>query len=358
MPIIPEQGESGASGFWTRISARIVLMLGFAYAASWWADQRFYSHFGIAPQDVGLTPTGGLGDIVGAIIRIGLWVAIALLALGVLPVLAVAAAGYAIEAKPEQGRGRRVVATLLAIVSGGLAFTVYGGLVGWIYAAAAGFVMLACLFGWWFFSPTRPAWKWSNVVAHLRAVSPKAAGQSLRSRWNARKARRRLSVEERRELDDKRIELDKNMSVKPTWPKTLECFSRTRTSWVMRVLDVFSIVAVVGLLLVDLPDDAARAGGCVVDNPTQAVKGIGAPIDFVHLILLDVYAQPATIAWIGSTTPPPSIDQNPFSGVYLGTSNGTAVVYRPTSPTTLLRLPASDITVSVDPTTKTCKEAH
>src|SRR5258707_904862 len=74
------------SGFWTRISARVVLMLGFAYAASWWADQRFYSHFGIAPQDIGLTPSGGLSDIIGAIVRLGLWVALALVVLGGLPV--------------------------------------------------------------------------------------------------------------------------------------------------------------------------------------------------------------------------------------------------------------------------------
>jgi len=341
MPNIP--GQSAASGFWTRVSARIVLMLGFAYAASWWAEQRFYSHFGIAPQDVGLTPSGGLSDIIGAIVRLGLWVAIALLALGVLPVLAVAAAGYAIEAKPEQGGGRRVVATVLAIAAGGLAFAVYGWLAGWIYAAAAGFVMLVCVFAWWFFSPTRPSWKWSNVVAHLRA--PIVALQSRPSRRKARKARTR----------DTGGEVDKQ--VKPPWPETLEEFNRTRTSWAMKVLDVFSIIAVVGLLLVDLPDDAARAGGCVVDHPNLAVKGIGAPVNFVHLVLLDVYAQPASITWIGATLPP-TIDQNPFSGVYLGTANGTAVVYRPTSPATLLRLPASDITITLNPTTETCKEAH
>lgn len=258
-------------------------MLGFAYAASWWADQRFYSAFGIAPQDIGLTPSGGLSDIVGAIVRLGLWVAIALIVLGLLPVIAVSAAGFSIEA-PKQGRGRRIAATVLAVAAGIVAFLAYGWLAGWIYAGAAGFVLLLAVFVWW-------------------------------------------------------------------------TFSETRAGWALKVLDAFIVVAVVGLLLVDLPDDAAGAAACVVDNPSLAVKGINAPIGFVHLMLLDVYAQPATITWIGSQ-PPVGIDQNPFSGVYLGTSNGTAVVYRPGSPARLVRFPAGDVTVTLNPRGKTCKQAH
>src|SRR5947209_8788396 len=84
-------------GWWTGVTGRVVLMLGFAYASLWWSYERFYSGFGVSPQDVGLTPTGGLSDIIGAIVRLGLWLALALLVLGLLPVLAVSAAGFVIE---------------------------------------------------------------------------------------------------------------------------------------------------------------------------------------------------------------------------------------------------------------------
>src|SRR5581483_5690087 len=110
-------------------------------------------------------------------------------------------------------------------------------------------------------------------------------------------------------------------------------------------LDAFSIIAVVGLLLVDLPNDASSAAICVVKTPGYAVKGIGAPLRFVHLILLDVYAQPATITWIGAQ-PPTSFDQNPFRGIYLGTSGATAIIYEQADPPRLLRIPASDITMT------------
>lgn len=88
--------------WWASAAARILLMLGLAYASVWWSYQRFYAMFGVAPQDVGLVPNGGLSDIVGAVLRLGAWLTIALLALAVLPVIAVSAAGYIIERRPKR----------------------------------------------------------------------------------------------------------------------------------------------------------------------------------------------------------------------------------------------------------------
>lgn len=283
-------------GLWTGLAARIVLMLGFAFAASWWSYQRFYSPFGIAPQDIGLTPSGGLSDIVGAIVRLGLWLALALIVLGLLPVLAVSAAAFAREAGATGWRRRGVLA--LSAGAGGFAFVVYGWLTDWIFAGAATAVGVVAFLVW----------------SHLAS---------------AQKHRRR---------------------------RTFDSFVAGRFKWGLVVLDAFSIVAVVGLLLVDLPDDAARAARCVVGQGRLAVKGIGAPVSFVHLTLLDVYAQPAAITWI-SSTPPPDLERT-FDAVYLGTSGGWVVAYRKTTPPHLVRIPAGDVTVKIDPSITTCPEAH
>jgi hypothetical protein len=284
------------SGLWTGLAGRIVLMLGFAFASSWWSYQQFYSHLGIAPQDIGLTPSGGLSDIIGGIVRLGLWLALALIVLGLLPVLAVSATAYASET--GAGGRRRAFARLISLGAGGFAVVVYWWLTGWVFALAATLVGALSFLVWRHFAF--------------------AQGQHRK--------------------------------------RTLHTFVAARKKWALAVLDVFSVVAVVGLLLVDLPDDAARAAQCVVGQGRLAVKGIGAPVSFIHLTLLDVYAQPATISWI-SSSPPPNVERT-FDAVYLGTSGGWVVAYRKTTPPQLVRFPAGSVIVRIDPSAMTCREAH
>jgi hypothetical protein len=162
----------GKTSWFAALGVRVVLVLGVAYVSLWWSYQQFYSVFGVAPEDVGFTPSGGLGDIIGAVLRLGLWLSVALIVLGLLPVAVVGAVMYAIERKRDTRggphgpiadlksarewlRGETVKSTdeapseprilwksRIAVWAGtfvGVAFLgalvlAYGALIGWIYA--------------------------------------------------------------------------------------------------------------------------------------------------------------------------------------------------------------------------------
>ena len=53
-------------------------MFGLAYASVWLAYQRFCAAFHVTAQDVGLGPSGGLGDVISIVARLGVWLAIVL----------------------------------------------------------------------------------------------------------------------------------------------------------------------------------------------------------------------------------------------------------------------------------------
>jgi hypothetical protein len=294
------------TGWWTGLAGRMLLMLGLAYAALWWSYERFYDPFGVAPQDVGLTPSGGLSDIIGAILRLGIWLALALILLGLLPVIAVSASAYVVENDPVKNwrKDRHVwVASLIALLAAAASVVVYVWLTGWPFTIAAALVAVLAVITWWY-----------------NARHPKGKAQP-----------------------------DKPQSGFRAW-------ALARKTYPLRVFDVFVFVAIIGLFLVDLPGDAADAADCVLGPKPHAVNGIGAPWSVIHLTLLDVHAQPAVITPT-TTTVPPKVPRGPFNAVYLGTANGWALFYRKT-PSRLLRYPAGDVLIEINPKTKTCSAAH
>jgi hypothetical protein len=336
----------GKTSWFAALAARIVLVLGVAYVSLWWSYQQFYSVFGVTPDDIGLTLSGGLGDIIGAVLRLGLWLSVALLILGLLPVAVVALVMYAIERRSD-GRGahRGPIASLNAmraslraeavkgrsevggdakqhqkaamavwfvaligvLVFAGLVF-LYVSLVGWIYASVVMSLIVLMTLVWWSLGASTPIKK---------AEPDKPAGFTLRW-WDARQ-----------------------------W-------------WLLRASDVFLVVAVVGVLFIDLPQDAHEVAMKLLaraDTPLECkVPAMGAPINRFELDLLAVHALPATFAV--DKLPDGLPAERPFSGIYLGTSDGSLVIYRKASKQ-ILRIPTSSgISVRLDAGLKGCPGVH
>jgi hypothetical protein len=120
------------------------------------------------------------------------------------------------------------------------------------------------------------------------------------------------------------------------------------------------VVAVVGVLFIDLPRDAHEVAKKLLARVNTVreckVPAIGAPIDWFELDLLAVHALPASFA---TGTPTKGLpEERPFRGVYLGTANGWLVIYRKTT-RQVLRIPASSgISVRVDAGLKGCPGVH
>jgi hypothetical protein len=337
----------GKTSWFAALGVRVVLVLGVAYVSLWWSYQEFYSVFGVAPDDVGFTPSGGLGDIIGAVLRLGLWLSVALIVLGLLPVAVVGAVMYAIERKRDTRdgphgpiadlkaarewlRGETVQSTdeatseprtpwksriaVWAVTIGGAFFLAvlvfaYGKLIGWIYAGVVIALIVMITFGWGSLG--------ASVPVEKAAAGDTPAGFTVRW-WQARQ-----------------------------W-------------WLLRTSDIFLVVAVVGVLFIDLPRDAhevARKLLARVNTVRECkVPAIGAPIDWFELDLLGVHALPARFA--ADTLPKGLPEERPFSGVYLGTANGWLVIYRKTT-RQVLRIPASSgISVRVDAGLKGCPGVH
>jgi hypothetical protein len=336
----------GKTSWLAALAARVVFVLGVAYVSLWWSYQQFYSVFGVTPDDVGFTPNGGLGDIIGAVLRLGLWLTVALLALGLLPVAVVGAFTYAIEkswdtrgepngpiavlravreslrlgpvtsppdTKTKNNSGRKSgtavwVATLIGVlVLAGLAW-LYVSITGWIYASVAISLIVLTGLGWWSLATSIPV---------KRADRHKPKGFAVRW-WTARQ-----------------------------W-------------WLLRVSDVFLVVAVVGVLFIDLPMDAHEVATKLLARANTQneckVPAIGAPIDWFELDLLAVHALPAKFAVEKLPTGLPT--ERPFGGIYLGTANGSLVIYRKTTKQ-VLRIPtASGVSIRIDAGLKGCPGVH
>jgi hypothetical protein len=116
---------------------------------------------------------------------------------------------------------------------------------------------------------------------------------------------------------------------------------------------IFLAAAVVGIAFLDLPTDAAEAGACVV-NEGKSVPSLNVPLPGLHLPILSVHAQPATLTWL-TTTPPPDIDR--LHVVFLGQTGGSIVVYDLTNDRTS-RIPAGSAIVNIDPSTPKCSGVH
>ena len=300
----------GKTSWLAALVTRVVLVLGLAYVSLWWSYQHFYSVFAISPDDVGLAPSGGgFGDVFGAVLRLGLWLSIALLALGLLPVICIALALYAIE-HPRIGGGptERVGAAFLAL-----------GLLAAIIFANAKFVSLA----------------YAGVVIAVVVLVTFVC-------W-------RRAV--RHPIGDG-----------PTPPFSARWWS-ARQKWLLRMSDLFLVIAVIGVLFIDLPGDAHDVARTLLKEAGTKneckVPGIGAPLGRFRLDLLNVRGIPATFAV--ATLPRGLPSQRPFDGIYLGSANGWIVIYQKVNESKgrILRIPnSSGASIIVDARLPNCEGVH
>jgi hypothetical protein len=313
----------------TKLLGTAVVALGLAYACLWWSFQRFYGEFGVSPQDAGLAPSGSPTDLAAAALQLGVWLMIALLVLAIVPTLAVAAAeiaaGYRNTAQaaprkhsqrrrhddrdPEADARRRglaissAIALLLAAASGWLYWWLVDSLTGLSVIGAA-----AAVFG---------------LVRY--AVTPAVAGLRTRTQPSGSGKDRLGGV-----ID------------------TVERATPLRLAF-----GVFLAAAIVGIAFLDLPSDAAQAGACSAKG-IQAVPELNIPIPHLHLPILSVHAQPASLIWL-TGTPPEGININHI--VYLGQSGSSIVVYDPTA-RHAERIPASSVIVNVAAHSTHCPQVH
>jgi hypothetical protein len=304
-----------------------VLAFGLAYACLWWSFQRFYAPFGVSPQDVGLAPSGTSADLPGAALQLGIWLIIGLTIMAVLPTLCVLALEMAKDSKTSS-----IPAVAIAIVLAAATVGIYWWLVDhWkgvitIGVAAAGFAVVQ--YG---LKPTARTLKLVPSETTVRQPSPDAqAGAKLDGTTEALGERGGL----RGWLG--RLGADEDLA-----PRLTLAFG------------IFLAAAVVGLAFLDLPTDAAEAGNCVVKDG-KSVPSLNIPLPRLHLPILSVHAQPATLTWL-ITSPPSDIDNSHV--VYLGQTGGSIVVYDLTNKRTN-RIPSGMATVNIDPTTKKCPGVH
>ncbi len=297
------------TGLLAGLATRVVLVLGVAYVSLWWSYQHFYSTFAVSPDDVGLSPTGGgLGDVFNALLRLGLWLSIALLALGLLPVACVAFALYAIEHPSHKAAS--IGAALLALGLLVVTFFANRPFVDNVYAGVVvALIVVVTLVCW--------------LLARSSPIDPKTAPAEFAQLW---------------------------------WEK--------RQRWLLSICDLFLVIAVIGVLFIDLPGDAHNVAETLLADagtPSQCkVPGIGAPFGRFRLDLLSVHGTPARFA--AAKLPSGLPTGTPFDGIYLGTANGWIVIYEKGSdgaPDRVLRLPASSgASIIVDAGLPNCPGVH
>ena len=136
-----------------------------------------------------------------------------------------------------------------------------------------------------------------------------------------------------------------------------------RQRWLLRISDLFLVLAVIGVLFVDLPGDAHDVATTLLDNAGTRneckVPGMGAPVGRFRLDLLNVRGIPATFAV--STLPHGLPSRRPFGGIYLGTANGWIVIYQKISDSKgrVLRIPTSSgASIIVDAGLPNCNGVH
>ena len=111
--------------------------------------------------------------------------------------------------------------------------------------------------------------------------------------------------------------------------------------------------AIVGITFIDLPTDSAEAGECAATE-SKSVPALNLPLPGLHLPILSVHAQPASLNWL-TGSPPAGLHSSDL--VYLGQASGSVVVYdravRKAS-----RIPAGAVVVTVDSTVAACPGVH
>jgi hypothetical protein len=272
----------------------LLAAFGLAYACLWWSYQRFYGEFGVAPQDVGLAPSGSASDIAGSALQLGIWLLVALAVMAFLPLAALVAVEAAADCWPRDKR-RAVLFAAAAAVLIALAGVVYW----WLVDGPRGLALLAVA---------------SAIFLLVFSVSRTLSSSS----------------------------------------STLTALGETVPVTVPRVAVAIALAAaVIGITVFDLPDDAAGAARCARRH-VQSVPSLNLPIGGVHLPILGVHAQPATVSWLGASTQPLPTPEN---AVYLGQANGTIVLYdRETHQA--LRFPSGDLAIRVDPRVRHCPGVH
>ena len=354
----------GKTGLLAALVTRVVLVLGLAYVSLWWSYQHFYGVFAISPDDVGLAPSGGgLGDVFGAVLRLGLWLSIALLALGLLPVFCIGLALYAFERTRERGttvptqaaqehdrasagaadagdeaandandpaaretsksRLRDPLplvksggAVLLALVLLALVFAANAKIVTPVYAGVVVALVVGVTLLCWYLAGSHP------VPAQTTKTRTRTKTPSFEIRWWA-----------------------------------------GRQTWLLRISDLFLVLAVIGVLFVDLPGDAHNVATTLLRDAGTTkeckVPGVGAPLGRFRLDLLNVRGIPATFAV--ATLPRGLPSRRPFDGIYLGTANGWIVIYQKVSESRgrILRIPSSSgASIIVDGQLPNCDGVH
>jgi hypothetical protein len=140
---------------------------------------------------------------------------------------------------------------------------------------------------------------------------------------------------------------------------------KSRRRWLLRMSDLFLVIAVIGVLFVDLPGEAHDVAGALLKNAATnhkcKVPGIGAPLGRFRLDLLNVRGIPATFA---VDLPGGLPSQHRFGGIYLGTANGWIVIYQKfdksdKSKGRILRIPTSSgVSIIVKGNLPNCKGVH
>ena len=346
----------GKTGLLAALVTRVVLVLGLAYVSLWWSYQHFYGVFAISPDDVGLAPSGGgLGDVFGAVLRLGLWLSIALLALGLLPVFCIGLALYAFERTREGGSAASTQPTeehhradeaandadvpaaressksrwrdplplvksggavLLALVLLALVFAANAKIVSSVYAGVVVALVVGVTLLCWYLAGSHP------VPAQTTRTRTRTKTPSFEIRWWA-----------------------------------------GRQTWLLRISDLFLVLAVIGVLFVDLPGDAHNVATTLLRDAGTTkeckVPGVGAPLGRFRLDLLNVRGIPATFAV--ATLPRGLPSRLPFDGIYLGTANGWIVIYQKVSESKgrILRIPSSSgASIIVDGQLPNCDGVH
>lgn len=291
----------------TKLLTIAVAAFGLAYACLWWSFQRFYAPFGVSPEDVGLAPSGSSASLPGAALQLGVWLLVALAILAVLPTLSVAAGEIAVRAK-SRARWAWTAGLLLLAGSGGLYWWLVGGLQGLAVLAVAAALFAALQYGL----------PWTiDALTTTRSVSPRESPKGLAAQLER---------------------LGTHGGLAP----------RLRLAF-----GIFLAAAVVGLAFLDLPSDAEEAAACAAGG-VQAVPELNIPVPGLHLPILSVHAQPATLTWL-IANPPADIHTSTI--VYLGQGGGLLVVYDTTSERTS-RIPAGTAVVRVDPNAPDCPGVH
>jgi hypothetical protein len=304
----------------TRALTIAILAFGLAYACLWWSFQRFYAPFGIAPQDVGLSPSGSPADLPGAALQLGVWMLIALALMAVLPTLCVFV--LALGATWE----RKLVAVPVAASLAAATALVYWWLVDeWhglitIAAAAAIFVLIQYVL-----KPT------------AKTLRP-AAAENAEGRHGPDMTASSITRPPPRGLRARLVQIGADEDLAPH---------------LNLAFAIFLAAAIVGIAFLDLPTDAAEAGECVVKQG-RSVPSLNIPLPGLHLPILSVHAQPATLTWL-SATPPSGIDKS--NVVYLGQAGGSILVYDRTYHRTS-RIPTGTAIVNIDPNAQECSGVH